>query len=143
MGYDYKRIRLDKETTRDEHRIIMEEILGRKLTKDEIVHHKNENKKDNRPENLEVMTRKEHTKMHFPNGVQMNEEQYERWRENNKEATKAKRIISPEGYSWCTSCKQHKPVEQFHKNKYTWHGYADQCKPCRQLKRNKYKKPDI
>lgn len=31
-----------------------------------VVHHKNENKKDNRPENLEIITRGEHTRMHLP-----------------------------------------------------------------------------
>lgn len=47
-----------------EHRLVMEEYLGRYLTKDEIVHHINENPSDNRPENLQIMTRPEHVKHH-------------------------------------------------------------------------------
>jgi hypothetical protein len=45
-----------------EHRQIMEKHLGRKLTKNEIVHHINENRLDNRIENLELLTNK---KMHM------------------------------------------------------------------------------
>ena len=50
---------------RHEHRIVMEQMLGRKLSPDEVVHHVNNDKKDNRPENLQVMTRGEHFKHHL------------------------------------------------------------------------------
>ena len=49
---------------RHEHRVIGEMIAGRKLRSDEHVHHKDENKHNNSPENLEVMSRLEHLQLH-------------------------------------------------------------------------------
>ena len=46
------------------HRVIMEEFLGRKLSADEVVHHINGDKTDNRIENLMVMSRDEHSLLH-------------------------------------------------------------------------------
>jgi hypothetical protein len=48
------------------HRLLMERALGRQLRRDELVHHKNGDPRDNRLENLEVVTRAEHAKIHGP-----------------------------------------------------------------------------
>lgn len=47
-----------------EHRIVVENHLGRLLNTDEIVHHKDKNKKNNRIENLEVMKNIDHNRLH-------------------------------------------------------------------------------
>lgn len=58
-----KRIQINK-VRFYEHRKLMEDKLGRKLDRWEHVHHINENPKDNRIENLQVLSNIEHARIH-------------------------------------------------------------------------------
>jgi hypothetical protein len=49
------------------HRYVVEKKIGRKLRQGEIVHHKNRNKLDNSPENLEVFANQEEHEKHHKN----------------------------------------------------------------------------
>lgn len=61
----YKNNRYIKIGNKDEHRVIAENILNRKLSYNEVVHHVDENPQNNNLENLWVMTRHHHNKLHF------------------------------------------------------------------------------
>lgn len=50
---------------RHEHRIVMEKIIGRKLKSKELVHHKDGNKHNNKPSNLQLTNRPGHARIHF------------------------------------------------------------------------------
>jgi hypothetical protein len=60
----YVRITRGQEVDRLEHDVIMEARLGRKLLPDEVVHHIDENRSNNDLNNLALMTRAAHTRLH-------------------------------------------------------------------------------
>lgn len=56
-----------------QHRLVMEEHLGRALTSDEEIHHIDGDKLNNDIENLQIMTRAEHTSHHHKGKVTSDE----------------------------------------------------------------------
>ena len=62
------------------HRWVAEQIMGRPIQDDEVVHHLNEDKHDNRPENLQVMADKEHRAMEIKKTMET-----DLWKQNNNE----------------------------------------------------------
>lgn len=54
--------------TQLQHRFVVEIRLGRPLSTDEHVHHRDENKTNNDPENLEVLSKADHCREHFGTG---------------------------------------------------------------------------
>ena len=55
-----------------EHRVVIENHIGRLLKEDEVVHHKDGNKKNNSIDNLELMLDYEHSRHHgVENGTHM------------------------------------------------------------------------
>lgn len=65
LRYSGSRNNYIKYKGRHMHRVVAEQTLNRPLQKGEIVHHKDGDKWNNSPENLEVMTQSEHIKLHI------------------------------------------------------------------------------
>jgi len=106
MSYEYKRLKRGGKCI-DEHRLIMG-VKDRSLD----VHHINGNKRDNRPSNLEIMTRADHMKIH---GIQPPHEYFD-FDENDS--------------AYCRRCGEYKTREQFKLNKSYTCGRQSICKIC-------------
>jgi len=71
-----------------EHRLIAEEILGRRLARWEVVHHINGRRNDNKPSNLCVMPREDHDRYH-----KWYDWIYKTYRKHPRRATQLKKLV--------------------------------------------------
>jgi len=60
----YKITCIGHQKTRLEHILVMERKLGRPLKKEEVVHHRDGDVSNNSIDNLELMTRSQHGRLH-------------------------------------------------------------------------------
>lgn len=63
-GYNHNTYAKQKKTSKDYHRVLAAELLGRKLSYNEVCHHVDENCQNNNIDNLWVMSRHQHGRLH-------------------------------------------------------------------------------
>jgi len=84
--YRYKKIVVDGKRI-DEHRYVMQIFLNRKLQRNEVVHHVDNNPRNNSIINLELMSLSDHSKMHST-GKKLSIETIEKIKKNNVQVNK-------------------------------------------------------
>ena len=114
------------------HRFIIEQKTKRKLKKDEIVHHKNGIKSDNRIANLEVLSFSDHVRLHAferaPSVKEFIREKRKNFKKRNGQWIKK-----------CKDCNRWLPLDGFvvakSKNRHEPHITA-RCRSCHNINRN-------
>lgn len=113
-----------------EHRLVMEEYLGRYLRKEEIVHHINKIIDDNRIENLELTTRKSHFFTHIDTAYKLSK------RDIQKGVELRKRKPNEKGEFFCHLCLNWMLKQYFPKQKRNLLGVGSYCKKCIRVRVN-------
>lgn len=127
--YKYKKIKLKNGKTRDEHRVIIEKAIGRTLSNNEVVHHINGEKKDNRIENLEILSKSEHIKLHHLYGQLHEFSKEESIMGLNKSHISQRKKIK-NGKYFCSRCGKWKLPNEFHRRIKSWNSLQPYCKQC-------------
>lgn len=104
-------------------RYIMEQHLGRKLERNEWVHHKDGNRFNDSIDNLEVLTPSEHTIEHIKRGDRFPWSGVHIPRKESTDPNEA----------WCTGCKKFLDKALFTKDSAHWNGFDPYCRKCRKV----------
>lgn len=131
----YKKIRLSKEKTLDEHRLVWIKAYG-EIPKGYVIHHIDGDKTNNSLDNLECLPLSEHSRIHQL-GNHMSEETKEKLSKAIKQYYDNKYKDIPEGYLICNKCKELLPLDKFYKISATRTGYSYTCRDCRKKYRSK------
>lgn len=112
-----------------EHRLIMENHIGRYLSIDEVIHHKNGIKNDNRLENLLLMSRNDHTSHHLMGnklmvGLSLSKEVREKISQSNKNYWKTHTTVVHLG---CTNCGKEIIRQQYRLKRSKHHFCSFKC----------------
>ena len=112
-------------------RYLMEQHLGRKLDRLEIVHHKDGDSLNNNIENLEIVDHSTHAIKHIENGDNTPWGSHEKHVEAGKKSGASRRKIPPSpDVAWCNTCKEFLPREKFFRNARRWNGVCFECIQC-------------
>ena len=146
-----------------EHRLVMEKSLGRLLNPDEVVHHINGDRTDNRLENLQLFKSKAAHRNHHADSTEYYLDQYAdyivmryaagvgasiiaheinshkscvlKWMKKKgiKRRNPKKRVFCKDGYKWCNVCKKELPETDFYVSMNTYDGLRNRCIDCAKM----------
>ncbi len=102
----YVAICCDDGVWRLEHRVVAEHMLGRPLLEGETVHHRNKDRADNHPDNLDVLTRSGHQRMHHKERYPLAKGA---WGPGREQCAECKTTSTPyKAFGLCISCYSRK-----------------------------------